>query len=89
MLLLNPLYIDNSLCFSCAFTDFHNDVPPTQALRRYSEEWILKIEDITEFVHEQYKLVKKRKLEGLMVARERVYPVSDPRTAAQIELDHL
>ncbi|CAI8009404.1 hypothetical protein GBAR_LOCUS6317 [Geodia barretti] len=57
-----------------------------QVLRRYSEEWIVKIEDITEFVHQQYKLVKKRRIEGLIVAQERVYPVSDPKTAAQIEL---
>ena len=49
----------------------------------------MKVDDITEFVHEQYQLVKKRKIEDLLVARERVYPVSDPRTAAQIELDHL
>ena len=47
----------------------------------------MKIADITDFVHQQYKLVKKRRIEDLVVAQERVYPVSDSKTAAQIELD--
>lgn len=46
----------------------------------------MKIEDVTEFVHQQYKLIKKRRIEDLLVAQERVYPVSNPTTAAQIDL---
>ena len=56
-------------------------------LRRYSEEWIVEIEDVTEFVREQHHLVESSQTDKLLVARERVYPVSDPLTAAQIQVD--
>ena len=60
-----------------------------QALKRYADEWIVEIKDITDFVKEQYQFVKANKIEQLLVAEERVYPVTDPAIAAQINLDHL
>ena len=60
-----------------------------QLLRRYSEEWIVDINDITEFVRQQYYFVKKKQTEKLLVAEERVYPVTNPTTAARINIDTL
>ena len=49
----------------------------------------MEIKDITDFVHEQYQFVKTNKFEQLIVAEERVYPVTDLTIAAQINVDHL
>lgn len=46
----------------------------------------MEIKDITEFVHQQYQFVKANQLDRLIVAEERVYPVSDPATASQIRI---
>ena len=48
----------------------------------------MEIKDVTDFVREQYELhVKPNQLDQLMVAEERVYPVTDPAIAAQIRVD--
>lgn len=47
----------------------------------------MEIKDITEFVHQQYQFVKANQLDRLIVAEERVYPVSDPATASQIRIN--
>ena len=60
-----------------------------QALRCYGNEWIVEIKDITDFVREQHKHVKSNQLDKLIVARERVYPVTDKDVAAQIGVDSL
>ena len=60
-----------------------------QALRCYGNEWIVEIKDVTDFVHEQHKHVKSNQLDKLIVARERVYPVTDKDVAAQIGVDSL
>lgn len=59
----------------------------TQMLQRYGSEWIVEIKDVTDFVHEQYEHVKTNQLDRLLVAEERVYPVSNDETAAQIRVD--
>ena len=58
-----------------------------QALRCYGNEWIVEIKDITDFVHEQYKHVKSNQLDKLIVAKERIYPVTDKDIASQIGVD--
>lgn len=59
-----------------------------EVLRKYGNEWIVEIKDVTDFVREQYELhVKPNQLDQLMVAEERVYPVTDPAIAAQIRVD--
>ena len=55
-------------------------------LRRYSEEWVVEIKDITDFVRQQHEFVKNNQTDKLLVAEERVYPVTDPVTAAQINI---
>lgn len=56
-------------------------------LERYAKEWIIEIRDITSFVTDQYKVVQSGKLDDLLVAKERVYPVKDDNVAKQLRLD--
>ena len=58
-----------------------------QVLQKYGKEWIVEIKDITDFVHQQYEYVKADQLDKLLVAEERVYPVTDQATASQIRVD--
>lgn len=55
-------------------------------LERYGSEWIVEIQDITDFVSEQYEHVKLGQMSALQVAEERVFPVSDGTTALQLGL---
>ncbi|GHO92766.1 hypothetical protein KSF_028140 [Reticulibacter mediterranei] len=45
-----------------------------ETLARYAREWILEIEDITDFVREQYEAVRAEAYERLITPQERVYP---------------
>jgi hypothetical protein len=58
------------------------------ALASYAREWIVEIEDVSEFVAEQRRHVVARELDRLLTPRERVYPVSDAATAVLLQLDH-
>ena len=58
-----------------------------QTLRRYGNEWIVEIKDVTTFVQEQYEHIKSNQIDQLVVAKERVYPVTNLDTAAQIGVD--
>lgn len=55
-----------------------------EMLARYAREWILEIEDITDFVHEQYEVVKAGDYERLVMPCERVYP--QPPNTEHLEL---
>ena len=55
-------------------------------MRRYGNEWIVDIKDITDFVHKQYKHVVSKQYDELQVAEERVYPVINPLIIKQIRL---
>lgn len=46
-------------------------------LRRYTKEWILNIENITEFVKEQYELVKIKEYKNLILPVENIYPIDN------------
>lgn len=46
-------------------------------LARYAREWIVSIEDITEYVHEQHQHVQSAQLEKLLTPLEGVYPITD------------
>ena len=58
-----------------------------QTLHRYGNEWIVEIKDVTTFVQEQYEHIKSNQIDQLVVAKERVYPVTNLDTAAQIGVD--
>ena len=53
-------------------------------LASYAREWILEIEDITDFVKQQYEYVKARDYVHLVVPREMVYPVEDMVVAERL-----
>lgn len=57
-------------------------------LARYAREWIVGIEDISEFVRDQYKVVTARKYADLIVPSETVYPVGDEAVRRRLGLDH-
>ena len=58
-------------------------------LRSYSREWIVEINDISDFVREQRENNINSKYESLAMPRERVYPVVCDDTAQKLRLDHI
>lgn len=57
-----------------------------EILMKYAREWILEIEDISEFVRQQYLFVRNSDLSCLVTPGERVYPVSDTEVAWRLGL---
>lgn len=55
-----------------------------QILENYAQEWIVSIEDITEFVHDQHQHVTLSRMEYLYTPIEEVYPISDPNLAKRL-----
>lgn len=53
-------------------------------LRSYGTEWIVEIEDVSEFVREQHEHVKRGQLEQLLVPEEREFPVVDPEAHGRL-----
>jgi hypothetical protein len=56
-------------------------------LARYAKEWIVNIEDISEFVHEQHEHVIAKNLAELVTPQEEVYPVEDDEVRKKLGLD--
>lgn len=56
-----------------------------EALRRFAEEWIAHVEDISEFARQQAAFASETEL--LFVPAQRVYPVSDATLARHLGLD--
>ncbi|MEP6989002.1 MAG: DUF4291 domain-containing protein [Chloroflexota bacterium] len=57
-----------------------------EILRKYSREWIVRIEDISDFVREQHQRVIAQRYDELLTPREQVYPVQNRAVAEQLEL---
>ena len=55
-------------------------------LAAYAEEWLLGVEDISEWVREQEAHVRDRAYERLLTPREDVYPVTDPEAVRRLGL---
>ena len=55
-----------------------------EMLELYAREWIISVEDISEFVREQYQNIGD--YNKLIVPSETIYPVTDPKVAAQLQL---
>jgi hypothetical protein len=53
-------------------------------LRQYAREWIVRIEDITDFVHSQHQELLARGRTSLLTPSEAVYPVLNPKVAANL-----
>ena len=58
-----------------------------ETLARYAREWVVGIEDVSEFVREQREHVLARRRDQLVTPREEVYPVTDPGTATRLGVD--
>jgi hypothetical protein len=56
------------------------------ALAHYSRDWILDIEDISDFVQNQYQVVRTKDWAQLLVPSEAIYPVTDPAIAKHLQL---
>ena len=57
-----------------------------ETLRAYARDWLIEIEDISEFVREQSERVRAGDLDALVTPAESVYPVSDARVAGHLQL---
>ncbi|MBW4690248.1 MAG: DUF4291 domain-containing protein [Lyngbya sp. HA4199-MV5] len=57
-----------------------------EAALKYSREWIVSIEDISEFVAEQRQNLGEKNQEAFLTPSESVYEVSDPETARRIQV---
>jgi Domain of unknown function (DUF4291) len=55
-----------------------------EMLEAYAREWIISIEDISEFVYEQRQNIGDYNKLG--VPSETIYPLTDPKVAAQLQL---
>jgi hypothetical protein len=56
-----------------------------EVLSRYAREWLLGIEDVSEFVREQSEYARSP-FDRLITPKEEVYPVNDPEVAARLGL---
>jgi hypothetical protein len=57
-----------------------------QVLRQYARDWIVDIEDISEFVRRQ-RLALENGADGLVTPSETVYPVQNPEVAKRLGID--
>lgn len=57
------------------------------AIEKYAREWIIGIDDISEFVECQRKIVATGRIDELVTPLESVYPVQDAGIACRIGLD--
>lgn len=55
-----------------------------EVLARYSREWIMNIEDISAFAHEQHQHVVRNDYASLIIPLERPYPVTDKHVVARL-----
>lgn len=55
-----------------------------ELLKRYAHEWIIHIEDISDFVREQHVKVETEAYHKLIMPREAVYPIADSGLAAKL-----
>lgn len=56
-----------------------------EVLAQYAKDWIISIEDISQFVQEQHENVQGR-CENLMIPKEEIYPVEDEATRKRLGL---
>ena len=57
-----------------------------EILARYSREWIVRIDDVTDFVRAQRECLDADRFDSLALPVERVYPCT-PETALALGLD--
>ena len=57
-----------------------------EAIAKYAREWILEIEDISQFVAEQRRYTIAQEYNALLTPQEQIYPVKDLVTAQKLQL---
>lgn len=57
-----------------------------EVLARYASEWIIEIQDVSAFVHEQRARAFAKDYEHLLTPREEVYPVTDTDVVRRLKL---
>ncbi|OJJ22029.1 hypothetical protein BKI52_08295 [marine bacterium AO1-C] len=57
-------------------------------LRQFGTDWVVSIQDITEFVHEQGQKLTQGKLDELLVLKEQVIEIEDGDIRESLSLDH-
>ena len=57
-------------------------------MEKYAKDWLLGIEDISEFVEQQRQALRARKFGELVTPSETTYVVADAAVAERLELDH-
>ena len=60
-----------------------------EVLQKYAREWIVNIEDISDFVREQHQHVMARRYAELVTPRETVYKVASDAVAKRLEVSRL
>ncbi|MCA1993563.1 MAG: DUF4291 domain-containing protein [Coleofasciculus sp. S288] len=60
-----------------------------EVLAQYARDWIMNIEDISEFVQQQYQYVQQRDWKHLRTPHEEVYPVRESPIAERLRLSAL
>lgn len=58
-----------------------------ETLARFATDWLLGVQDVSDFVAEQRAHVAARRLDRLVTPRERVYPLADRAAARRLGLD--
>ena len=58
-------------------------------LAHYARDWIMEVEDISTFVHQQYLHVSTQQYERLMTPREIIYPITDIQLAVKLGISSL
>jgi hypothetical protein len=56
------------------------------ALARYADEWLLRVEDISPLVARQREVVHSGDLDMLLTPRETVYPIADPTLGQRLRV---
>jgi hypothetical protein len=57
------------------------------ALARYADEWLLRIEDISPLVARQREIVRAGNLDQLLTPRETIYPIADGALGRRLGID--
>jgi uncharacterized protein DUF4291 len=57
------------------------------ALARYADEWLLRIEDISPLVAHQREIIRAGDLDSLQTPHETVYPIADAELAHRLAID--
>ena len=57
-----------------------------EVLRKYTREWVVEIEDLSDFVAAQRDHARSGKYEKLVTPKEEVYPMADAQTARRLQI---